>query len=397
MIFAHAPAGFVFAYLFKNSWQKKLSRQWIHIFYLIAIIGSLFPDIDLFYYYLFSAQISHREMPTHSFFIYAIIFLILFLIFAITKKRNLVKANILFFGGLLTHLLADSVGNGIMWLYPINHNLYGIASLNIIENSFISGYFFTINFFMEALFFSAVISIFSKHFISSIKLRKKIYYFLIIFLIAFLTALVYINAHLFSDDLTMYYSDYNHNGIINKHDEDIDGDGMQNINDSDIDGDGILNSIQLAQQINLADGIFYDPLNGKFLEIPLRTGFINNSEVIVTVFDNIGLFLSQLMADDFAINPDNYISSPKNKNFARSPNNWQAFLSHHNRLFYNNNKNLKPYDILFLDENYVALLMPDNKIMEADTKQGQVKITSLEDLVSRHGPVIKIGRLLVNE
>jgi hypothetical protein len=47
MIFAHAPASFLLTYALKKYWQKALKRKEIIYLYILAIVGGIFPDVDL--------------------------------------------------------------------------------------------------------------------------------------------------------------------------------------------------------------------------------------------------------------------------------------------------------------------------------------------------------------
>ncbi len=64
MFIAHLPSGYILAkFLDKKLKQTKISKK---AFFTIIMIGAVFPDIDLFYFYLFD----NRSVHHHKYFLH---------------------------------------------------------------------------------------------------------------------------------------------------------------------------------------------------------------------------------------------------------------------------------------------------------------------------------------
>lgn len=409
MIFAHAPLGIISAYLTKKIWAKNITRKQYCWLFVITAIGSIFPDIDLFYYYLFSATFSHHEVLTHGFFIYFVICVVAFLSGYFLKKEFIKKASFLFLLGIFSHLIADSISAGVIWLAPFSYKMYGLASFSW-YNKIFGSYFFTLNYSLEILFFSLFLSLILHKIIKSKKIWLIITVGLLLTNILLDYGLYYVNLHLYRTKSEVYYGDIDHDNIINRYDFDLDGDGILNIDDPDINGDGVNNEIQLYQQAKNLTGIFYDPTEGGFLEIPLRMGLVTNVDFIRRTFDAQGIFVREEMMQDYQNDSTSYATNPQHDAaFERNIINWQAWLMHKNKLIMpDNNYKLHTGDILFMSDNTAALVIPsfdkdgdglpypDYKILFASKEKRKVIATNLDLLTLQHGKIISIGRILAD-
>ncbi|WP_332605099.1 metal-dependent hydrolase [Acinetobacter sp. ESBL14] len=116
MFIAHLPSG----YLLAKFLRSKLKN--IHIskksFFSIVIAGAVFPDIDLFYFYLFDDRsVHHHKYFLHWFSFWIPIFLIS-LMYSKWSKYTSKKAYLLmlFSGGGLLHISLDTFV-GDVWLF----------------------------------------------------------------------------------------------------------------------------------------------------------------------------------------------------------------------------------------------------------------------------------------
>ena len=394
MIFAHGPAGFVLTHFLKKYWNKSLSRKQIITVYLVGVIGGLFPDIDLFYYYLVTAKTSHHELLTHSFFIYFAVFILFFIIAFLIKNRFIWALNIVFFIGVFSHLAADSLGSGIMWFYPFSDFLFGLISFYFILNSWFTQWIFSINYSLETVILLLAFFIIINWLIKNKKAKLIIYIVFSLLGLASMFGFLYINQHLFkTTGGDIYYSDYDNDGIINKRDPDLDNDGIINLEDIDIDDDYILNTVEIKNLAENSEGVWYDVLEGGLLEIPLRMGLVTNADLIRRLYDNTGIFFKYEMKIDYQDNMLGYESPPRDKDFERSPVNWLIWLEHQDKLL-PGDKKIQRYDILFFEDNYVALALGDKKILEANPEKRRVVQTSLKDIKNRQGEIKYIGRIL---
>lgn len=118
MLIAHAPAVYVVLRLF-NKYKKQ------NISYLkYGFIFSLWPDLDLLYFYLFD----NRNTLHHFYFPHIPLFLLLSCCFIpVLKRFNITKRNLhlyyLFLINWFIHLILDTVSGGVSWLYPFSNKL----------------------------------------------------------------------------------------------------------------------------------------------------------------------------------------------------------------------------------------------------------------------------------
>jgi len=361
---------------------------------MIAMIGGIFPDVDLFYYYFFSATFSHHEVFTHSFFIYLVFFVVIFFIGLILKNHFIKIAGFLFFSGVVTHLLADSIGAGIVWLYPFSQALFGLDNFAWYNLGF--GYnYFAINYILEGTIFFILALIIIKQLINKQKIKLLLYALAVLGYAYGVIILLFMNSHLFHGKSDVYYSDYDHDETINKYDFDIDGDSIHNIDDWDIDQNGVFNKKQFEPILRETEEIWYDPTNAGLVEIPLRMGFVTNTNYVERCYANMGIFFRTEMEKDYKENPEGYLTGPENKNFEKTPQNWRAWLSHKHKLL-QPIKGIIIGDILFFENDYVAIVLNENQVIEANKDQGKVVITPLNDLMNRKGHFLYIGRLIQN-
>lgn len=392
MIFAHAPAGFIISYFTRRYWRAKEKPKKIIWLYVISMLGGIFPDVDLLYYYFSSATFSHHEIFTHSFIVYLVFCLIIFLIGVLLKNHFLKISGILFFGGVCTHLATDSIGAGIVWLYPFSHALFGLDNFAWYHHGF--GYnYFAINYIMEGTVFFMLVLLIIKQILKKQKAKWLAYPIAVICYVMGVIVLLNINNHLFHGKSDVYYSDYDQDGIMNKYDCDLDGDNIDNIDDNDIDNDGMANARQMALSLKRMAGVWYDPTDAGFIEIPLRMGFVTNANFIERCFANMGIFFRTEMEKDYEQNPEDYFSPPSDRNFEKTPQNWQAWLSHEQKLL-SSEQEVKLGDILFFSHDYVAIALKDKAVLEASEKDNKVIITTLEDIQTRKGLIFYIGRLI---
>src|SRR4051794_5179826 len=102
VLIAHLPAGYLVS--------RALSRRWI----LFGLAGSVFPDIDLLWFYL----VDHRQHMHHSYWTHIPIFWAF--IGALCELFALGWPARLFVGNALVHLVLDTVQGGIAWAYPFS-------------------------------------------------------------------------------------------------------------------------------------------------------------------------------------------------------------------------------------------------------------------------------------
>src|SRR3989339_775833 len=394
MLFAHGPIGSLLSFI-SIPWQKhrkiysaKVQNQLL----LIGFIGGVFPDIDLFYYYLYNASETHRGFITHLPVFYLVIFLAVALIFWITRKFRALIASFVFLLAVLSHLIVDMVLSQIRFFYPFYSGFLGITDLG---NVFINDNLLFLNYLLEGIFsfffFYVLISRF-------VKLKKNNFILKGILITVFALGvgmITYTNAHIYHGNTIEMWGDHDRDGIVNYEDRDLDGDNVLNIDDLDNDNDNIGNVEQLMQNIDDLLPVWYDPTDGGFINIPLRLGFITTNYLPSRLFRTIGLDLVSEMKADFAQNPQDYFSAPEDAKFDQHPENIQAWLKHQNKLEEGQalarGRN-QIGDILFFQSGHMAIVSgfsQDGSSLVLDVhKNRPIMIKTFAELLAREGSLV---------
>ena len=319
MIFAHGPAGLLAAYIYRkyNKQVKFPDKQIVYLF-VISFIGGIIPDIDLFYYYFVSAEISHRQLPTHSLLIWIIIFLIIYFSAKLLKNNFIKIAGIFFFLGNLSHLLCDTLYAGVMLFYPFSTKLIGIQYIPFISGDFYSNNILLVNYSLESLIITIFCIIILKYIIHSKKIIKILQISLVFSWILILSFLIFLNLNVFNVSVNKFFKDIDNDSLINGKDFDVDGDGIFNIEDPDINGDNISNSVEFDQTVARSLGTFYDLTNEGFLEIPLRMGLQTNTSFITDFYLDLNINVREEMLKTHYQNPDNFATTPESAEFNRN-------------------------------------------------------------------------------
>lgn len=123
MFIAHGPCG----YLLSIATLKRLSERPASSTVLIGagVFGAIFPDIDLFYFYLIDERNTHH----HRFFTHwPILWLGLLLCSAwVYSKRRVGAAMLLFSLGGFSHMILDSLVSDIWWFAPFVDKPFSLA------------------------------------------------------------------------------------------------------------------------------------------------------------------------------------------------------------------------------------------------------------------------------
>lgn len=396
MIFAHGPAGFITTYLTKRWWSKKLTKRQILYLFIIGTLAGLFPDIDTVYYYFFSATLYHREIFTHSLVLYLIVYLVIYFIGCFKKSRFVKVVGFVIFLATLSHLFLDSLGSGVMWLYPFKTKTHGLLDFNWFAQSFLGQHFILFDLIAELFlillalnFLFLLIKKIKKHF------KKSIIISSFIFIICFVL-LIFSSRYLYnSGKVDFYYKDFDGDGIVNLYDLDLDGDGILNLKDKDANGNGKENQKEIKEVIPRLEGICYDYSENKRGEILGRLGCLSNSELVIKAYQYIGIFIRTEMTNDYQKHPLNYIGSPKNFYFERNPKNLYTFFTNNGILI--GEKEAEIGDVVFYGQRPWAGLVAENnsklKVLIAQPGYLSRKIES-EQAVKELGEVKKIVHLL---
>lgn len=133
MFIAHPYAGLVTTYVAKPLWSKRGYNENEKTFlYASGMITAAIPDLDLAYSIL-SDTTHHRQLITHTPFLYISISAFIFLFsFSIKhKKQKLVRSfALILFLTTFIHMLTDMLAGRMMLLYPFDKTFYSIFHIN---------------------------------------------------------------------------------------------------------------------------------------------------------------------------------------------------------------------------------------------------------------------------
>ena len=104
MLIAHLPSGFIAGRALESRYSGSMGA---------ALLGSVFPDIDMLYFHFIDAgQTHHHYYATH--------WPVLYLAFLLAGLALHKSAWIVFAAAALMHLVLDSVAAPIRWLAPFS-------------------------------------------------------------------------------------------------------------------------------------------------------------------------------------------------------------------------------------------------------------------------------------
>lgn len=132
MFIAHLPAGYIVS-SFAHDHIRRFAAVPRKHFIACGMIGSIFPDLDLLYFFAFDQRSHHHHTYwTHLPLFWLITLASLLLIFHFRKKPQLVSATVIFGINVFLHLVLDTLVGDIWWLYPFADRpfaLFTVAAL----------------------------------------------------------------------------------------------------------------------------------------------------------------------------------------------------------------------------------------------------------------------------
>ena len=115
MFAAHTSIGYLSTKLALkySSHQEMRNRA-----YFFGVLGSVFPDIDLFWFYsLGQRAVHHHNYITHKPLAWLLI-IIPVITYLLVKKSKWSIVGICFFGNVMLHIITDTIVGNIHWLWP---------------------------------------------------------------------------------------------------------------------------------------------------------------------------------------------------------------------------------------------------------------------------------------
>ena len=159
MLIAHMPAGYIVS--------KIANKKTSSLYTICGLIFSVWPDLDLFYYYFFDKTGTfHHTYFTHLPFVAVISFLIMFSLTFIKGLKKHCPYYWLFYINWGVHLVCDTFTGGIAWLYPFNDMLFTIINIPPISPNWVISFIFHWSFTIEIAIVIWAVVLFSKQYIT---------------------------------------------------------------------------------------------------------------------------------------------------------------------------------------------------------------------------------------
>lgn len=165
----HFAAGYLVTRLAVNSLLPYYTFADQTKFWVFGILAAVIVDLDEFYAFkkmgmpiAGTKEVNHRNFITHAPLLHLLLGGIVLAIGFFAGAKELEFFAILYILGMMTHFILDSFGYGIMWLWPLNNQVYSFRdtgrALEVHASSvvnywkgFLGLYFRDMVFYLEAL------------------------------------------------------------------------------------------------------------------------------------------------------------------------------------------------------------------------------------------------------
>lgn len=139
MLTAHIPSGYLIAH---NLPPKAVPTAGM---IGVAVIGSLFPDIDMIAFFLLDhGSFHHRHYWTHIPMFWLTPFALVLLALKLAGRRGSMRIETryltLFFLGILGHLLVDTYSGPVLWLYPLTPMPFELIEVPATQSHWVLSY-----------------------------------------------------------------------------------------------------------------------------------------------------------------------------------------------------------------------------------------------------------------
>lgn len=138
MLIAHLPSGY-------------LLGRGIHArgpVMAAALLGAVAPDFDMIWFHLVDHSVHHHRFWPHIPAIWLVMTAVV-LPLAARFRPSLVSPAAAFFAAVFVHLLLDTVGGGIMWLWPFSDHLFELVTVPATQSHWIASFILHWTFLLE--------------------------------------------------------------------------------------------------------------------------------------------------------------------------------------------------------------------------------------------------------
>ncbi len=160
MFIAHLPLGYITAkfVISRFTVQQNLQKKLL----FIALLASILPDFDLFYFYLIDSSKHHHLYFPHIPIFWLVLFVIIALWLYIRKSAYMIFLTI-FAINISLHLILDSLVGDIWWLYPWIDKPYALFTISAIYQPWWLNFILHWTFAVELLILAIAVFIFRKN------------------------------------------------------------------------------------------------------------------------------------------------------------------------------------------------------------------------------------------
>jgi len=153
LFIGHIPAGYISTKtVFQILPHRYIENIRIQFAMFWGIFGSIFPDLDMFYFYLIDKkQHLHHGYWTHIPFYWLSIILLIFLIFIACGKRSQIIYLFVFSLNIFIHLFLDTIVGKIRWLYPFSSHDFVFFHVPACHNWWVWNFIFHWTFLFEII------------------------------------------------------------------------------------------------------------------------------------------------------------------------------------------------------------------------------------------------------
>lgn len=152
MLIAHGPAGYLCACAAERFEPPSFSPSLRRAIFWAFLIGSIFPDLDMFYFYLIDHRQHHHHLyPTHLPFVWLCLYALALGLSVVRKRKDIAWVASAFAASVFLHLLLDTPMGGIAWLYPLSSRLFHLVTVHPTQSWWFLSFVFHWTFLAELL------------------------------------------------------------------------------------------------------------------------------------------------------------------------------------------------------------------------------------------------------
>ncbi len=160
MFIAHLPAGYICGCALTDRVSERARKGR----FISFLIGSVFPDVDMLYFYL----IDHGRHHHHHYWTHLPIFWLAVLALSATigtllRTKRFVWIAASFVGGIFLHFILDTPFAGICWLYPLSDQNFYLITVPATRSWWVWSFVFHWSFLFEiAICIAAAVLLFRR-------------------------------------------------------------------------------------------------------------------------------------------------------------------------------------------------------------------------------------------